>query len=124
MKAAKPGRAGRVADQIARDLAEIIPQEVRDPRVGLVTITGCEITPDYAHATVYFTALGCDEQQCLEGLKAAAGMLRNQIFRKLRIHTVPTLHFVLDTSVQRGFAMDQVIDRAMRVTCAGEKDGE
>jgi ribosome-binding factor A len=51
-------------------------------------------------------------------------MLRNQIFRKLRIHTVPTLHFVLDTSVQRGFAMDQVIDRAMRVTRAGEKDGE
>ena len=55
MQKAKPGRGQRVAEQIARDLAEIIPLEVRDPRVGLVTITGCEITPDYAHARVFFT---------------------------------------------------------------------
>lgn len=53
MQKAKPGRGQRVAEQIARDLAEIIPLEVRDPRVGLVTITGCEITPDYAHARVF-----------------------------------------------------------------------
>ena len=54
VKAKKPGRALRVADQIARDIAELIPQNVRDPRVGLVTITGCEITPDYAHAKLFF----------------------------------------------------------------------
>ena len=58
MKNVKPGRAQRIGEQIARDLAELIPQEVRDPRVGLVTITGCEVTPDYAHAKVYFTVLG------------------------------------------------------------------
>ena len=57
MQKAKPGRGQRVAEQIARDLAEIIPLEVRDPRVGLVTITGCEITPDYAHARVFFTVV-------------------------------------------------------------------
>ena len=73
MKTKRPGRALRVADQIARDLAELIPQNVRDPRVGLVTVTGCEITPDYAHAKVFFTALGCDETACREGLNAAAG---------------------------------------------------
>ena len=120
MKAAKPGRGKRVADQIARDLAELIPMQVRDPRVGLVTITDCEITPDYAHATVYFTALGCDAEQCRRGGTAAAGMLRNLIFKRLRIHTVPTLHFAIDTSVERGFAMDQVINEAMEQTRANE----
>ena len=116
MKTKRPGRALRVADQIARDLAELIPQNVRDPRVGLVTVTGCEITPDYAHAKVFVTALGCDETAWREGLNAASGMLRNLIFRKLTIHTVPTLHFVLDESVARGFAMDRVIDEAMAET--------
>lgn len=120
MQKAKPGRGQRVAEQIARDLAEIIPLEVRDPRVGLVTITGCEITPDYAHARVFFTVIGSDPAQCEAGLAAAAGMLRNKIFKKLRIHTVPTLHFVHDTSVERGFEMDRVINEAMRQTRAIE----
>lgn len=120
MQKAKPGRGQRVAEQIARDLAEIIPLEVRDPRVGLVTITGCEITPDYAHARVFFTVIGSDPAQCEAGLAAAAGMLRNKIFKKLRIHTVPTLHFVQDTSVERGFEMDRVINEAMRQTRAVE----
>lgn len=120
MQKAKPGRGQRVAEQIARDLAEIIPLEVRDPRVGLVTITGCEITPDYAHARVFFTVIGSDPAQCEAGLAAAAGMLRNKIFKKLRIHTVPTLHFVHDTSVERGFKMDRVINEAMRQTRAVE----
>lgn len=120
MQKAKPGRGQRVAEQIARDLAEIIPLEVRDPRVGLVTITGCEITPDYAHARVFFTVIGSDPAQCEAGLAAAAGMLHNKIFKKLRIHTVPTLHFVHDTSVERGFEMDRVINEAMRQTRAVE----
>lgn len=120
MQKAKPGRGQRVAEQIARDLAEIIPLEVRDPRVGLVTITGCEITPDYAHARVFFTVIGSDPAQCTRGLTAAAGMLRGKIFKKLRIHTVPTLHFVHDTSVERGFEMDRVINDAMRVTNGGK----
>lgn len=120
MQKAKPDRGQRVAEQIARDLAEIIPLEVRDPRVGLVTITGCEITPDYAHARVFFTVIGSDPAQCEAGLAAAAGMLRNKIFKKLRIHTVPTLHFVHDTSVERGFEMDRVINEAMRQTRAVE----
>ena len=120
MRSSKPGRGQRVADQIARDVAELIPQEVRDPRVGLVTITGCEITPDYAHARVFFTVIGSDPAQCEQGLAAAAGMLRSKIFKKLRIHTVPTLHFVHDTSVERGFEMDRVINEAMRQTRSSE----
>ncbi len=125
MKSSKPGRGLRVADQIARDLAELIPLEVRDPRVGLVTITGCEVTPDYAHAKVFFTVIGSDPEVSQKGLNAAAGMLRNLIFKKLRIHTVPTLHFVHDTSVERGFAMDEVINKAMDATRENEaKNGK
>lgn len=123
MKPKKPGRSLRVADQIAKDLAQLIPREVRDPRVGLVTVTGCEITPDYAHAKVYFTVLGSDPALTKEGLNAAAGMLRNRLFPKYTIHTVPTLHFVHDTSVDRGFAMDALIDRAMKAT-AGSESGK
>lgn len=116
MKPKKPGRSLRVADQIAKDLAQLIPKEVHDPRVGLVTITGCDITPDYAHAKVYFTVLGSDPEACAEGLNNAAGMLRNILFRRLTIHTVPTLHFMIDESVERGFAMDALIREAMKTT--------
>ncbi|MDL2058524.1 30S ribosome-binding factor RbfA [Mesosutterella sp. AGMB02718] len=116
MRKAKPGRSTRIADQIARDIAELIPKEVRDPRVGFVTVTGCEITPDYAHATLYFTVMGADVGECTAGLNAAAGMLRSLIFKKLRIHTVPTLHFVHDDSVDRGFEMDRLIARAVEKT--------
>lgn len=120
MKAKKPGRAQRIADQIARDLAKLIPLEVRDPRVGLVTITGCEITPDYAHAKVYFTVLGSDPAESAAGLNAAAGMLRNHLFRELHIHTVPTLHFTVDESVMKGFEMDALIKKAMAETAQTE----
>ena len=116
MKPKKPGRSLRVADQIAKDLAQLIPKEVHDPRVGLVTITGCDITPDYAHAKVYFTVLGSDPEACAEGLNNAAGMLRNILFRRLTIHMVPTLHFTIDESVERGFAMDALIREAMKTT--------
>lgn len=116
MRAAKPGRALRVADQIQKDLAHLIHQEVRDPRVGLVTLTGCEITPDYAHAKVYFTVIGAEPEQAKQGLNAAAGMLRNHLFKLLSIHTVPTLHFEHDTSVAKGFEMDRLIDEAMKQT--------
>lgn len=116
MKPKKPGRSLRVADQIAKDLAQLIPKEVHDPSVGLVTITGCDITPDYAHAKVYFTVLGSDPEACAEGLNNAAGMLRNILFRRLTIHTVPTLHFTIDESVERGFAMDALIREAMKTT--------
>jgi ribosome-binding factor A len=114
MKAAKkPQRGLRIADQIQRDLAELIPREVRDPRVGLVTISGVEVTPDYAHAKVYFTVIGGEPEVAGRGLNAAAGHLHNLLFKRLSIHTIPRLHFVHDTSVARGFEIDQLIRRAV-----------
>lgn len=119
-RVAKPQRGLRVADQIQRDLAELIPREVRDPRVGLVTISGVEVTPDYAHAKVFFTVIGGDADVASRGLNAAAGHLHNLLFKRLSIHTVPRLHFLHDTSVERGFELDQLIQRAVKSDAALE----
>lgn len=114
MKSAKkPSRGLRVADQIQRDLGELIAREVRDPRVGLVTVSGVEVTPDYAHANVYFTVIGSPPDVAASGLNAAAGHLHNLLFKRLSIHTVPRLHFKHDVSVERGFAMDRLIAQAV-----------
>jgi ribosome-binding factor A len=109
----KPSRGLRVADQIQRDLSELIAREVRDPRVGLVTLTAVEVTPDYAHAKVFFTVIGSEPAVATQGLNAAAGHLHNLLFKRLSIHTIPRLHFVHDASVERGFAIDRLIAAAV-----------
>lgn len=112
---ATPGRALRVTELLHQELAQLIQTEVKDPRLGLVTLTGVEITPDYAHATVYFSVLPDDGErvaQTLRGLRAASGFLRSKIGRSVRIHTTPELHFVHDGSAQRGIEMGRLIDEA------------
>jgi len=121
-QAKSPNRAQRVSEQIQRDLAELIAREVRDPRVGLVTLCGVELTPDYAHAKVYFTVIGSEPEAALAGLTAAAGHLHNLLFKRLTIHTVPRLSFVHDASLERGFAMDGLIRQALGPVPSG--DGE
>ena len=112
-RTAKPQRGQRIADQIQRDLAELIRTEVGDPRVGLVTVSGVDVSADYAHAKVYFTVIGAEPEVAAAGLNSAAGHLHNLLFKRLRIHTVPRLHFVHDTSVERGFEIDRLIDQAV-----------
>jgi ribosome-binding factor A len=111
-----PQRGLRVADQIQRDLAEIIASGgIKDPRIGMVTITEVQLTPDYAHAKVYFTQLLDDKDKVkatCDGLQAAAGFIRNQLGKRLHIHTLPQLHFVHDTSTSRGMHMSALIDQA------------
>lgn len=110
-----PARGQRVADQIQRDLSEIIWAELKDPRVGMITITEVQLTPDYAHAKVFFTTLNDQDeaiQATLTGLTKAAGFLRSQLGLRLRIHTLPQLHFVHDRSTINGMAMSKLIDEA------------
>ena len=114
MSRSKPtNRSQRIADQIQRDLAELIPREVRDARVGLVTISAVEVSPDYAHAKVFFTVIGGEPEIAARGLNSAAGHLHHLLFKRLAIHTVPRLQFVHDTSVEDGFALDRLIERAV-----------
>lgn len=112
-KGSTPNRGFRVADQIQRDLSELIARELKDPRVGMVTINAVEVTPDYAHAKVYFSLLTGDPQETQDALNHAAGHLRNGLFKRLHIHTVPTLHFIFDRTTERAADMNALIAKAV-----------
>jgi ribosome-binding factor A len=103
-----PNRSFRVADQIQRDLALLV-RELKDPRVGLLTINGVEVSPDYVHATVRFSLLVGDPAECETALNEAAGFLRNGLFKRLAIHTVPTLHFQFDRTTERAAELNALI---------------
>ena len=112
-KSKTPNRSFKVADQIQRDLTELIARELKDPRVGMVTIQAVEVTPDYAHAKVFFSLLVGDPVQAEEGLNQAAGFLRAGLFKRLHIHTVPTLHFHFDRTTERAADMNALIAQAV-----------
>jgi len=109
-------RSSRIVEQIRRELAELIRLELKDPRVRFVTLTDVEITPDYAHARVFYTALADAEQRAgIEaGLKRSSGFLRRELGKRIRIHTLPELHFVYDASIEEGSRLSQLIDEAVR----------
>jgi len=110
-----PARSLRVADQIQRELAEIVRTELKDPRVAMITLTGVEVTADYAHAKVFYTLMGSAEERAATevGLKQAGGFLRSQIARRIKLHSIPQLHFIYDVSVERGFELSRLIDAAV-----------
>ena len=111
-------RGDRVAEQIRRDLVDLLRQ-VKDPRVAqmlpLVTLTDVEVTPDYAHAKVFYTVLADETQHptVARGLQSAAIFLRRELGRRLHIHHIPELHFVFDASVERGTRLSRLIDEAV-----------
>ncbi len=106
-----PNRSYRVADQIQRDVAELI-RDLKDPRIGMVTIHAVEVTADYAHASVFFSVLIGDAVECETALNEAAGYLRNGLFKRLSIHTVPTLHFKFDRTTERAAELSSLIAQA------------
>ena len=112
-KSSSPNRSLKVADQIQRDLTELIARELKDYRIGMVTIQGVEVTPDYAHAKVFFSVLVGDPVETQAALNQAAGFLRNGLFKRLMIHTVPTLHFMFDRTPERASDMNALIAKAV-----------
>ena len=115
-------RTYRIADQIQKDLSELIARELKDPRVGMVTISHVEVTPDYAHARVGFTVLVGEPQVSEDALNEAAGFLRNYLFKRLHIHTVPTLHFYYDRTTERAAEMNELIAKAMSSLSSEDTD--
>ncbi|MDD2884974.1 MAG: 30S ribosome-binding factor RbfA [Dechloromonas sp.] len=106
-------RSDRVAEQVRRDLADLIRSELKDPRVGMISLTSVELTPDYAHAKVFFATLKPEHLPEIEqGLKRAAGFLRRELGRRIHIHTLPELHFIYDASIERGASLSLLIDEA------------
>jgi ribosome-binding factor A len=109
-------RTQRVADYLQRELAELIQHELRDPRLGMVSITGVEVSRDLAHARVYYTVMGADSDEeageCTDVLNRAAGFLRRELSRDSTLRSVPQLKFCFDSSVGRGRQMEDLIRRA------------
>lgn len=118
-KKAIPNRSFRVADQIQRDLAELL-RELKDPRVGMVTINAVEVSPDYAHAKVFFSLLVGEPAETEAALNEAAGWLRNALFKRLSIHTVPTLRFQFDRTTERAADLNALIARAVATRAKDE----
>ncbi|HVK56590.1 MAG TPA: 30S ribosome-binding factor RbfA [Burkholderiales bacterium] len=108
-------RTTRIGDQIQKELSELIRLEVKDPRVGMVTITGVDVSSDYSHAKVFITTL--DEKRSMEetliGLGNAAGFLRKALFQRLSLRVIPQLHFLYDASIERGIHLTSLIDDAV-----------
>jgi ribosome-binding factor A len=108
-------RSRRIAEQVQRELSEIVRVELKDPRVGMITLTDVEVSPDGENAKVFFTVLGDASRvdQAAEGLQHAAGYLRSQLARRLNVRVVPHLQFKYDPSVERGARLSQLIDQAV-----------
>jgi ribosome-binding factor A len=115
-------RSRRIADELQRELAQLIRTEVKDPRIGLITLTDVVVSPDLSHAKIFVTSLGeaAALTGCLEGLRHAAGFLRVALSHRLKLRSVPELHFVYDESVERGVHLSHLIDDAVKTA----KDGE
>lgn len=106
-------RTDRIAEMIQRKLAQIIPQEVKDPRLkGFITISAVKVAADLGHAKVYFTVFNDDKMLAATILNAAAGYLRSALARSITLRTVPQLHFVYDESIEYGERLSRLIDEA------------
>ncbi len=105
------GRPQKLGDLIQRELSDLVQRELRDPRVGMITLTGVDVSPDLSHAKVFFTTLSREHvDEAKQGLKRAAGFLRSQLARRIRLYTTPELRFEYDGSVERGDRLSRLIE--------------
>ena len=108
-------RAERVADQLQRELATLLRDQVKDPRVGRITITAVEVSADLSHAKIFFTHLAGRERadEAVHALQHTAGFLRTELSHRLQLYSVPQLHFAYDDSIETGLRLSQLIDDAV-----------
>jgi ribosome-binding factor A len=119
-------RSQRMAEQLRRELAEIIQDEIKDPRVGFISFTEVRMSRDLSHAVIYCSVLNSEQlEESSEILNSAVGFIRKSIGRRIRARIVPTLKFVADESIIRGAAMDELISEAIKSDQrTGEASGE
>ncbi len=113
------GRMRRVDEAVRAVLSDAITKDLKDPRIGFVTVTGVNTSPDLRHARVYVSVLGEEpvRQATLEGLRSAHGFLQGRIAAELTLKRTPTLSFEYDQSIDRGMRISSLLDRPL------EKDG-
>jgi len=108
-------RPRRIGDQIQRELAELLRLQVKDPRIGMVTITAVDVAPDLSHAKVFVTHLGGSGEAAavIAALQHTAGFLRSELSHRLRLYSVPEIRFVYDDSIESGLRLSRLIDDAV-----------
>jgi ribosome-binding factor A len=108
-------RSRRVGEQIQREMAELVQRELKDPRLGMVTISAVEVTKDLSVAKVFFTVLnpGHDVEQTRQGLTHAGGFLRRELAHRMKLRVVPELRFFYDSSLEKGSRLSALIDKAV-----------
>ncbi len=122
--AAKSQRQERIEREIIRELSELLHESLKDPRVGFVTIVGCDISPDLRTARVYASPMGDARQASatMQGLASAAGFLSVELGKRMRTRRTPTLTFIRDDSIARGVRVTTMIDEVKRRDDALGKD--
>ena len=98
----------RVNDSVMQEISLIV-REVKDPRVGMITVTAAEVSGDLKYAKIYFSAFDADVKETLQGLRSASGFIRSQLARRLNLRATPELTFVYDDSVSHGAHIAQVL---------------
>ena len=108
-------RTRRVGEQIQREVARILQEEFQDPRLGMISVSGVEVSRDLAHAKIYISVLGREEDvsETIKVLNKAAGFLRHQLGQRMRLRSVPQLRFLYDGSLAEGARMDALIAEAL-----------
>ncbi len=119
-------RTERLNEQLKQEISLLVRDEVRDPRVGLATITAVQTSPELDHAKVYFTALGDEAERAgiLAGLRSAAPFIRSQLSKRLHIRRVPELHFELDRVLEEAARIEQLLREALPRDAAAASDEE
>lgn len=119
-------RTDRIAEAIQALVAELLLREIKDPRIGLVTITGATVSPDLRHARVFFSAFGDDAQrnQALRGLTSAAGFIRGQVARRLQLRVAPQIAFELDKSFEHAEQVARLLKEALPPKAESDAESE
>lgn len=104
-------RSGRVGEQLKKELSQILQSELKDPRIGFITVTGVEVTGDLQQAKVYISVLGSDEQKedTLRGLARATGFIRTEVGRRIRLRHTPEILFKFDESIEYGSHIEKLL---------------
>ncbi len=106
-------RLGRISDQLKQQLALLIQTELRDPRLGMVSVLDVKVSRDLAHADVFITVLNAEPKEAVAALNNASGFLRSLLAKNLNLRVTPRLRFVFDESVERGRKLSSLIDEAV-----------
>ncbi|UJF35381.1 30S ribosome-binding factor RbfA [Paenibacillus hexagrammi] len=109
-------RVGRVGEQIKKELSQIIQSELKDPRIGFLTVTGVDVTNDLSLARVFLSVMGTDEQKeaTLKALASGTGYIRSELGKRIRLRKIPDLQFKFDSSIDYGSRIDNLLHQLNR----------